>query len=156
MARNYKKGVYTFAEIGEIIHKKCPGRYKDATVASRMATRKAKELGIGDINGKKKFMLIPKTEAERIVSAVVNGRTRRRRTAEQISLGEFLDDEQIIDWLEPYTPHTQKEETEPEPEEETPARFKPKGWTDEQLDAFSAWWQASRRLEEVFNFNKEE
>ena len=113
MARNYKKGVYTFAEIGEIIHKKCPGRYKDATVASRMATRKAKELGIGDINGKKKFMLIPKTEAERIISAVVNGRTKRRRTAEQISLGEFLDD----------TPHSKKKDYVPpiiEPTEDEP------------------------------------
>ena len=108
MARNYTKGIYTFAEIGEIIHKKCPGRYKDATVASRMATRKAKELGIGDINGKKKFMLIPKNDAERIVSAVVNGRTRRKRTAEQISLGEFLGGDQI-DWLEPYTVHIPKE-----------------------------------------------
>ena len=113
MARNYKKGVFTFAEIGEIIHKKCPGRYKDATIASRMATRKAKELGIGDINGKKKFMLIPKNEAERIVSAVVNGRTRRRRTAEQISLGEFLDDDHLIDWLEPYTPHSKKKDYAP-------------------------------------------
>ena len=107
MARNYTKGIYTFAEIGEIIHKKCPGRYKDATVASRMATRKAKELGIGDINGKKKFMLIPKNDAERIVSAVVNGRTKRKRTAEQISLGEFLEGDQI-DWLEPYLPKKQK------------------------------------------------
>lgn len=112
MARNYTKGIYTFAEIGEIIHKKCPGRYKDATVASRMATRKAKELGIGDINGKKKFMLIPKNDAERIVSAVVNGRTRRKRTAEQISLGEFLEDDQI-DWLEPYLPKKPKKASAP-------------------------------------------
>lgn len=112
MARNYTKGIYTFAEIGEIIHKKCPGRYKDATVASRMATRKAKELGIGDINGKKKFMLIPKNDAERIVSAVVNGRTRRKRTAEQISLGEFLEDDQI-DWLEPYLPKKPKKGSAP-------------------------------------------
>ena len=122
MARNYTKGIYTFAEIGEIIHKKCPGRYKDATVASRMATRKAKELGIGDINGKKKFMLIPKNDAERIVSAVVNGRTRRKRIAEQISLGEFLKDDQI-DWLEPYTPHSKKKDyTTPiiEPTEDEP------------------------------------
>ena len=88
-----------------------------------MATRKAKELGIGDINGKKKFMLIPKTEAERIISAVVNGRTKRRRTAEQISLGEFLDDDQIIDWLEPYTPHSKKKDYVPpiiEPTEDEP------------------------------------
>ena len=121
MARNYTKGIYTFAEIGEIIHKKCPGRYKDATVASRMATRKAKELGIGDINGKKKFMLIPKNDAERIVSAVVNGRTRRKRTAEQISLGEFLGGDQI-DWLEPYLPQKQKKAYEPTISEEPPTK----------------------------------
>lgn len=154
MARNYKKGVYTFAEIGEIIHKKCPGRYKDATVASRMATRKAKELGIGDINGKKKFMLIPKTEAERIVSAVVNGRTRRRRTAEQISLGEFLDDDQIIDWLEPYTPHSKKKDYESpiiEPTEDEPL-------TKEELERRILYLTDELKgvLDAYLNINKEE
>lgn len=154
MARNYKKGVYTFAEIGEIIHKKCPGRYKDATVASRMATRKAKELGIGDINGKKKFMLIPKTEAERIISAVVNGRTKRRRTAEQISLGEFLDDDQIIDWLEPYTPHSKKKDYVPpiiEPTEEEPL-------TKEELEHRVLYLidELKGVLDAYLNINKEE
>ena len=151
MARNYKKGVYTFAEIGEIIHKKCPGRYKDATVASRMATRKAKELGIGDINGKKKFMLIPKTEAERIVSAVVNGRTR---TADQISLGEFLDDDQIIDWLEPYTPHSKKKDYTPpiiEPTEDKPL-------TKEELERRILYLTDELKgvLDAYLNINKEE
>ncbi len=154
MARNYKKGVYTFAEIGEIIHKKCPGRYKDATVASRMATRKAKELGIGDINGKKKFMLIPKTEAERIVSAVVNGRTRRRRTTEQISLGEFLDDDHLIDWLEPYTPHSKKKDYESpiiEPTEDEPL-------TKEELEHRILYLTDELKgvLDAYLNINKEE
>ena len=154
MARNYKKGVFTFAEIGEIIHKKCPGRYKDATVASRMATRKAKELGIGDINGKKKFMLIPKNEAERIVSAVVNGRTRRRRAAEQISLGEFLDDKQIIDWLEPYTPHIKKKDYMPPIIEETEAE----PLTKEELEHRVLYLinELKDTLDAYLNINKEE
>ena len=35
MARNYSKGTYTVNEIAEIVFKKCPGRFKDVSIAHR-------------------------------------------------------------------------------------------------------------------------
>jgi hypothetical protein len=134
--RNYSKGTYTVGEIAQIVFKKCPGRFKSVSIAHRQVNKTMAKLGIGDINGKKRCMLITLTDAEKVITEIVNGRTKKRRKAEQVSLAEFFDADQV-EWLEPYTPHTKKkEEQAPEP---APT---PEGMTAEQAEAVEKFWRA--------------
>ena len=71
MKIDYTKGVYTLEEIGEIVLKKCPDRFKNLNSAYASVKITANELGIGDINGKKRNKLISARDAERIVNALM-------------------------------------------------------------------------------------
>lgn len=122
MARNYSKGTYTVNEIAEIVFKKCPGRFKDVSIAHRQVNKMMAKLGIKDINGKRRCMFITATDTARLIDAIVNSRTRKtKKPGEQISLPEILNGKPLA-FLDPYTPRdlTEKEsEEEPAPEELT-------------------------------------
>ena len=121
MARNYSKGTYTVNEIAEIVFKKCPGRFKDVSIAHRQVNKMMAKLGIKDINGKRRCMFITATDTARLVDAIVNSRTRKtKKPGEQISLPEILNGKPLA-FLDPYTPRnlTEEEQEEPAPEEFT-------------------------------------
>ena len=113
MARNYSKGTYTVNEIAEIVFKKCPGRFKDVSIAHRQVNKMMAKLGIKDINGKRRCMFITATDTARLIDAIVNSRTRKtKKPGEQISLPEILNGKPLA-FLDPYTPRNLTEE-EPE------------------------------------------
>lgn len=143
MARNYSKGTYTVNEIAEIVFKKCPGRFKDVSIAHRQVNKMMAKLGIKDINGKRRCMFITATDTARLIDAIVNSRTRKtKKPGEQISLPEILNGKPLA-FLDPYTPRNLTEE---EPEEPTPEEF-----TAEQVaavvDLVRAWGRFNKAFE---------
>ena len=103
MSKKLEKDVYTLEEIGELILKKCPNRFKNLNSAYASAKIVANRLGVEDINGKKRNKLIAARDAEK--SELKAETTAIERPAEQVS----LFDESVLDWLEPYTPHSNGE-----------------------------------------------
>lgn len=147
MAKNYKKGVFTLAEIGAQVFKKCPGRFKNEESACAMVRKTAQRLQIGDINGKKRFRFITANDAARIISAIITTPPKKKKKAQQICLGDILGGDPI-DWLEPYTPDSAEAPQESETEE-VPGRL-----TQEQAEAIQDLWRASRRVAELFNITE--
>lgn len=129
MSKVFKKEVYTLEEIGEMILKKCPNRFKNLNSAYASAKIVANRLGIEDINGKKRNKLIAARDAERILAELQDMKKGRRKKAEKTVLNTeptpvegsseqvSLFDEGIIDWLEPYTPNSKKEKAACDEEE---------------------------------------
>lgn len=121
MSKVFKKEVYTLEEIGEMILKKCPNRFKNLNSAYASAKIVANRLGIEDINGKKRNKLIAARDAERILAELQDMKKGRRKKAEKTALNTeptpvehsseqvSIFDPNIIDWLEPYTPNSKKE-----------------------------------------------
>lgn len=145
MARNYSKGTYTVNEIAEIVLKKCPGRYKDVSIAHRQINKMMAKLGIKDINGKKRCMFITATDTDRLVDAIVNSRTRKtKKPGEQINLAEIMTQKDPVKWLEPYT--GTREELEIKPTEE--AEPVP---TAEQVEAVADLVRAWKRVIKEFS-----
>lgn len=102
MERKSRKGVWTLKEMGQYLRKKNKGYFKNDHTASDACRRVAVKLGLGDINGKKSYQQFPTTDAERIMAIVqdkINTKPRKRRKAEQITLGDFG-----IEWFEPEAP----------------------------------------------------
>ena len=142
MARNYSKGTYTVNEIAEIVFKKCPGRFKDVSIAHRQVNKMMAKLGIKDINGKRRCMFITATDTARLVDAIVNSRTRKtKKPGEQISLPEILNGKPLA-FLDPYTPRNLTEE---EPEKPAPEEF-----TAEQVAAVADLVRAWKRVVKEF------
>ena len=56
MAREYRKGIYTLTEISAEAIKKYPGRWVSSESAYASVKNISRQLGIGDINGKKKYI----------------------------------------------------------------------------------------------------
>lgn len=105
MARNYSKATYTIGEIAKIVYDKCPGRYKNEKIAGREVCRIMKEMGIDDINGKKRFKQIAANDAVKIIRHMLDEMNRKqKRRAQQVS----LFDDGIVDWLDPYTEDIQE------------------------------------------------
>lgn len=67
MAKNAKKGTYTFNELGAIVMKKYPGKFKDLKSASVQVAHVAQRLKIEDINGKRKYKQITASDADRVL-----------------------------------------------------------------------------------------
>ena len=146
MARNYSKGTYTVNEIAEIVFKKCPGRFKDVSIAHRQVNKMMAKLGIKDINGKRRCMFITATDTARLVDAIVNSRTRKtKKPGEQINLAEIMTQKNPVKWMEPYTPHAKKNE-----EEEPTAEPAPEEFTAEQVAAVADLVRAWGRFNKAF------
>ena len=144
MARNYSKGTYTVNEIAEIVFKKCPGRFKDVSIAQRQVNKMMAKLGIKDINGKRRYMFITATDTARLVDAIVNSRTRKtKKPGEQIDLAEFMTQKNPTKWADPYTPHAKKNEEEPTAEAEPVP-------TAEQVEAVADLARAWARVIKAF------
>lgn len=145
MARNYSKGTYTVNEIAEIVFKKCPGRFKDVSIAHRQVNKMMAKLGIGDINGKKRCMYISANDTDRLIEAIVNSRTRKtKKPGEQINLAEIMTQKDPVKWMEPYTPHAKKNEEEYPTAEAEPVP------TAEQVAAVADLARAWKRVIKAF------
>lgn len=150
MSRNYSKGVYTLEEIAQIVLEKCPGRFKHLNSAYASVKSTMTELGIEDINGKKRYKLIAARDAERIIDAIrgkSRGRVRKEKRAAQVSL--FDRDVNWTGWLDEYTPDIEK--TEPEQAEVSGLPDIPAGLTREEVDAIAAFMLAWQKLSDAFN-----
>lgn len=66
MARECKKGVYTLNEISAEAMKKYPGRWVNPESAYASVKTISRQLGAGDINGKKKYKQIAAVDVARI------------------------------------------------------------------------------------------
>ena len=121
MSKKLEKDVYTLEEIGELILKKCPNRFKNLNSAYASAKIVANRLGVEDINGKKRNKLIAARDAQRILDELQDMKKGKRKKAEKSELKAettaierpaeqvSLFDESVLDWLEPYTPHSNGE-----------------------------------------------
>lgn len=98
MAKNAKKGTYTFNELGAIVMKKYPGKFKDLKSASVQVAHVAQRLKIEDINGKRKYKQITASDADRILEDMRESYEKHPRThstplermAKQDEATEFL------------------------------------------------------------------
>lgn len=98
MAKNAKKGTYTFKELGEIVMKKYPGKFVHLESASVQCAHVAQRLGIDDINGKKKYKQIAAGDADKILEDMRQSYENHPRThstplermAKQDEATEFL------------------------------------------------------------------
>ena len=70
MTELYKKGIFSLDEISDLIMRRCPGRYKNHDSAYTAVKTTARELGIGDINGKKRNKMIAARDVEKILEAL--------------------------------------------------------------------------------------
>ena len=75
--RESKKGVFTFKEITEQVVKKYPGRWASFESAYASVKATAQALGIGDINGKRKFKQIAAVDVSNILAYLERTNTRK-------------------------------------------------------------------------------
>ena len=75
--RESKKGVFTFKEITELVVKKYPGRWASFESAYASVKATAQALGIGDINGKRKFKQIAAVDVSNILAYLERTNTRK-------------------------------------------------------------------------------
>ena len=66
MARECKKGVFTLSEISAEAMKKYPGRWVNPESAYASVKTISRQLGAGDVNGKKKYKQIAAVDVARI------------------------------------------------------------------------------------------
>lgn len=148
MSRNYSKGTYTVGEIAEIVMKKNPGRFKNVRIAHRQVNKTMVKMQIGDINGKKRCMIIAAKDAERLVEAISNS-PRKKIKRGQVSIFEDFGDSPA-DVFNKYTPHVKKKE---DPEKHSlPV---PAGLTAEQVEAAARLWSAWADFCAAFNRSEE-
>lgn len=173
MSKKLEKDVYTLEEIGELILKKCPNRFKNLNSAYASAKIVANRLGVEDINGKKRNKLIAARDAQRILDELQDMKKGKRKKAEKTELRAettpvecFKDaltdkkqvslfDESVLDWLEPYTPHSNGETAALEAEgaeipTATPEEVDPR----ELFEAGIELMRAINRFAEVIGMNR--
>lgn len=135
MAKNAKKGTYTFKELGEIVMKKYPGKFVHLESASVQCAHVAQRLGIEDINGKKKYKQIAAGDAEKILEDMRQSYENHPRThstplermAKQDEATEFLKnlvEPQAVTSEQVDVTHPLKSFGFPEPEKVTPSEKK--------------------------------
>ena len=157
MSRKFDKDVYTLEEIGEIVLKRCPNRFKNLNSAYASVKIVANRLGIEDINGKKRNKLISARDTETILAELEGLKKGKRKKAEKTALnGEVapaehapeqvsLFDDSVLDWLEPYTPNHKDETAALDEEAEIPSEVDPR----ELFEAGVELMRAINRFAEV-------
>lgn len=86
MAREYKKGVYTLPEISAEAIKKYPGRWVNSESAYASVKNISRQLGIGDINGKKKYKQIAAVDVVRIFELLEKTNRGKKKAPGQADL----------------------------------------------------------------------
>ena len=90
MAREYKKGIFTLKEISVEAMRKYPGRWTNPESAYASVKTAARQLGIGDINGKKKYKQIAAVDVARVFEILEKTNRPKKKTAGQADLFSLL------------------------------------------------------------------
>lgn len=91
--KTIKKGVWTLQEIGARAFKAWPGRWKDEESAYASVRAAAQRLGVGDINGKKKYKLIAAVDVSRILGELTRIDKKKRHESGQADFFALLPEE---------------------------------------------------------------
>lgn len=91
--KTIKKGVFTLQEIGTRAFKAWPGRWKDEESAYASVRAAAQRLGVGDINGKKKYKLIAAVDVSRILGELQRIDKKKRHESGQADFFALLPEE---------------------------------------------------------------
>ena len=86
MAREYRKGIYTLTEISSEAIKKYPGRWVSSESAYASVKNISRQLGIGDINGKKKYKQIAAVDVVRIFELLEKTNRSKKKAPGQADL----------------------------------------------------------------------
>lgn len=86
MTREYRKGIYTLTEISAEAIKKYPGRWVSNESAYASVKNISRQLGIGDINGKKKYKQIAAVDVVRIFELLEKTNRGKKKTHGQVNL----------------------------------------------------------------------
>lgn len=90
MAREYRKGIYTLTEISAEAIKKYPGRWVSSESAYASVKNISRQLGIGDINGKKKYKQIAAVDVVRIFELLEKTNRGKKKAPGQADLFSLL------------------------------------------------------------------
>ena len=101
MAKEYKKGIFTLTEISVEAMKKYPGRWVNTDSAYASVKTAARQLGIGDINGKKKYKQIAAVDVARVFEILEKTNRGKKKAPGQADLFSLLP--------EPVTPADDKD-----------------------------------------------
>lgn len=96
MAREYKKGVYTLAEISEQAMKRWPGRWANTESAYASVKTAARGVNIGDINGKRKYKQIAAVDVLRIMEELEKTNRRKKSGPKQGDFFSLLPSDEIV------------------------------------------------------------
>lgn len=86
MAREYKKGIFTLQEISAEAMRKYPRRWVSSESAYASVKNIARQLEIGDINGKKKYKQIAAVDVVRIFELLEKTNRGKKKTPGQVNL----------------------------------------------------------------------
>ena len=81
MARECKKGVFTLSEISAEAMKKYPGRWVNPESAYASVKTISRQLGAGDVNGKKKYKQIAAVDVARIFETLEKTNRGKKKAA---------------------------------------------------------------------------
>lgn len=101
MAKEYKKGIFTLKEISDEAMKKYPGRWVNSDSAYASVKTAARQLGVGDINGKKKYKQIAAVDVARVFEILEKTNRGKKKAPGQADLFSLLP--------EPVTPADAKD-----------------------------------------------
>lgn len=101
MAKEYKKGIFTLTEISVEAMKKYPGRWVNSDSAYASVKTAARQLGVGDINGKKKYKQIAAVDVARVFEILEKTNRGKKKAPGQADLFSLLP--------EPVTPADAKD-----------------------------------------------
>ena len=90
MAREYKKGIFTLKEISVEAMRKYPGRWTNPESAYASVKTAARHLGVGDINGKKKYKQIAAVDVARVFEILEKTNRPKKKAAGQADLFSLL------------------------------------------------------------------
>ena len=109
--KTIKKGVFTLQEIGARAFKAWPGRWKDEESAYASVRAAAQRLGVGDINGKKKYKQIAAVEVSRILGELQRIDKKKRHESGQADFFALLPEEPAVLTIDPekITPEIKKQ-----------------------------------------------
>lgn len=109
--KTIKKGVFTLQEIGTRAFKAWPGRWKDEESAYASVRAAAQRLGVGDINGKKKYKLIAAVDVSRILGELQRIDKKKRHESGQADFFALLPEEPAVLTIDPekITPEIKKQ-----------------------------------------------
>lgn len=96
MPKKLKKDLYTFIEVGAMLFDSYPGHYSNLKSAIATVNTCARELGIGDVNGKKSYRKMTARDAERVLASCADAMRQFTATPLERALRDADDDADAV------------------------------------------------------------